>query len=163
MDDPSPLVCFTTTRTGRYAGRVRDLPKHHALHELMRLLDGANTRADSALWITTRGGPWRAWSRLPATRRATSSAGHTGNPVPAAATLSRTVFRDPTTHALPLINDSAWQNCCPRSFVGCTLTPTQPSSSPAFRRHRIPDRVGTKLRRTRSCNDALAGPKAGGS
>jgi hypothetical protein len=106
MDHPWPLVCFTTIRTGRYSGRVRDLPKHHALHELLWLLDGANTRADSALWITTRGGPWRVWSRLPATRRATSSAGDTGNPVPAAATLLRTV---------PRLNDArspAYQRQC---------------------------------------------------
>jgi hypothetical protein len=38
MDHPSPPICFTTTRTGRYVDWVRDLPNRHALRELMRRL-----------------------------------------------------------------------------------------------------------------------------
>jgi hypothetical protein len=38
MDHPSPPICFTTTRTGRYVDWVRNLPNRRALRELMRRL-----------------------------------------------------------------------------------------------------------------------------
>lgn len=45
MDHPSLPICFTTTRTGRYVDRVRDLPKHHAPRELMRRLTALRSQS----------------------------------------------------------------------------------------------------------------------
>ena len=46
MDHPSPPICFTTTtRTVRYVDRVRNLPKHHAPHELMRRMTASRSQS----------------------------------------------------------------------------------------------------------------------
>jgi len=48
MDHPSPPICFTTTRTGRYVDWVRDLPKHQAPRELMRRLTALRSQSPRA-------------------------------------------------------------------------------------------------------------------
>ena len=45
MDHPSPPICFTTTRTGRYIDWVRDLRKHDAPRELMRRLSALRSQS----------------------------------------------------------------------------------------------------------------------
>ena len=44
MDHPSPPICSTTTRTGRYVDSVRNLPKHHAPRELMRRMTASRSQ-----------------------------------------------------------------------------------------------------------------------